>query len=124
MTEALDRLKELKASVAGRMAIKGVTVAAPREGASVDICREEGGALVPFPSWNSADQDQFCMRIAMLYRGPCGLVMIDNVGNWNEERKAAILASCRKYAGAGMQFLLGSASGGELRITDVTEAGK
>lgn len=122
MTEALDRLKELKSTVAGRLAIKGVTIASPREGQPVDICRLEGEALVPFSRWNSADQDQFCMRIAMLYRGPCGLVLIDNVSNWNEERKTAILATCRKYAGEGMQFLLGQASGGELRITDVTEA--
>lgn len=121
MTAALDRLKALKAAVAGRMSIKGVTVASPRDGAPVDICREENGALVPFSGWNSADQDQFCMRIAMLYRGACGLVMVDNVGNWNTQRREAILASCRKYAGSGMQFLLGSATDGELRITDVTE---
>lgn len=122
MTEALDRLKALKAEVAGRMSIKGVTVAAPREGQPVDICREENGALIPFSVWNSADQDQFCMKIAVLYRGPCGLVLIDNVSNWNEERKALILATCRKYAAGGMQFLLGQATDGELRITDVTEA--
>ena len=122
MAEALERLKALKAAVAGRMSVKGVTIASPREGAPVDVCREEDGALVPFSAWNSADQDQFCMRIAMLYRGACGLVMVDNVGNWNAARREAILASCRKYAGTGMQFLLGSASDGELRITDVTEA--
>ena len=122
MTDALDRLKALKTAVAGRMKVKGVTVASPREGAPVDICREEDGSLVPFSSWNSADQDQFCMRIAMLYRGACGLVMVDNTGNWNAARRDAILASCRKYAGTGMQFLLGSATDGELRITDVTEA--
>lgn len=123
MTDALDRLKELKTAVAGRMKIRGVTIASPREGLPVDICREEAGALVPFPSWNSADMDQFCLKIAMLYRGTCGLVMVDSMGNWNEERRAAIIGTCRKYAEAeNMQFLLGDATTGELTVRDVTEA--
>lgn len=120
MTEALDRLKALKAEVAGRMSIRGVTIAAPREGQPVDICREEGGALVPFANWNDADKDGFCLRMSVLYRGPCGLVMVDNTGNWSPARRAQIIERCRKLAESdGMQFLLGTATDdGELRVVE------
>jgi hypothetical protein len=122
MTEALDRLKDLKAEVAGRMSIKGVEIASPREGQPVDICRREDGALVPYSNWNDADADAFALRMAVLYRGPCGLVMVDNTGNWNASRKASIIDRCRKLAASdGMQFLLGEATeDGELRIVDAS----
>ena len=118
MTAALDRLKNLKSEVAGRMSIKGVTIASSREGLPVDICREENGALVGFESWNSADQDTFCLRMAVLHRGACGLVCIDNMGNWTVERQKAVIEQCKKYAVSdGMQFIIGRATeGGELRV--------
>ncbi len=124
MTEALDRLKALKAEVAGRMSIRGYTIASPREGFPVDLCREENGALVPFEVWNDADKDALCLRLAVLYRGPCGLVMVDNTGNWSPARKSQIIEKCKKLAATdGMQFLLGTATDdGELRIVDAGSA--
>ena len=124
MTAALERLAALKAEVAGRMSIKGVTVASPRAGLPVDICRQEGESLVGFSRWNSASQDQFCLRMAILFRGACGVVCIDNLANFSPERQRGIIDSCRKYAREkGMQFLLGMATdSGELRIVDAMEA--
>lgn len=117
MTEALERLTKLKASVAGRMVVKGVTIASPREGLPVDICREEDGALVPFSSWNSASQDEFCIRMAVLYSGTFGLVCIDNMANWSVKRREEIIATCRKYD--KMQWLLGLATdSGELSVKE------
>lgn len=54
--------------------------------------------------------------------GPCGLVMVDNTGNWNASRKASIIERCRKLAASdGMQFLLGEATeDGALRIVDAS----
>ena len=124
MTEALERLTALKASVGSRMKIKGVTIAIPREGQPPDLCREEDGALIPFSRWNDADVDQFCLRIAVLYRGSFGLVCVDNMGNWAPSRREAVIKSCKKYAQGPerMQFLLGLATDdGELKVTDVTE---
>lgn len=126
MTEALDRLKDLKAAVAGRMAIKGYEIAAPRPGLPVDLCRMEDGALISFSNWNDASKDELCLKLAVMYRGTCGLVMIDSMANWSPARREQILNTCRKYAKEhGMQWLLGIATdSGELRVTDVTEVGK
>ena len=123
MTEALERLTALKATVGGRMSVKGVTIASPREGMPVDICREEDGALVPFPRWNDAAKDQFCLKMAILFRGPFGLVCIDNMGNFSPARRESVISSCRKYAAEkGMQFLLGIANDdGDLKIKDATQ---
>lgn len=121
MTQALVNLQGLKSTVAGRMSIKGVTIASPREGLPVDICREEEGGLVGFESWNDADKDTFCLRMAILHKGPCGLVCIDNMGNWSPARQEAIISQCRDYAAEdGMQFILGRASdAGSLQIVEV-----
>lgn len=111
MTEALERLTALKSAVGSKMKVKGVTIASPREGMPVDLCREENGALVPFSVWNDADKDQFCLRIAVLYRGPFGLVCVDNMGNWAPARRDLIISVCKKYAvEQKMQFLLGLAT--------------
>jgi hypothetical protein len=124
MTEALERLTELKSTVASRMSIKGVTVACPREGMPVDICREENGALVPFSRWNEADSDVFALRMAVLHKGQCGIVCVDDISHWSPKRQENVIARCRELATQeGMQFLLGRATDeGELRIVDVTEA--
>lgn len=121
MTAALERINTLKATVAGRMTVKGVTIAAPREGMAVDICRLEKGALVPFSTWNDADKDQFCLKMAILHRGTCGIVCIDNLANWSPERQARIIEQCKKYAASdGMQFLLGrvTTDGSPLRVVE------
>jgi hypothetical protein len=123
MTEALDRLTALKATVASRMTVKGVTIASPREGLPVDICREEKGALVPFSRWNDADKDAFALRMAILNKKQCGLVCIDNMGNWSPARREQVIARCRELvASEGMQFLLGLATDeGDLKVVDATE---
>lgn len=123
MTEALERLTALKATVGGRMKIPGVTIASPREGQPVDICRVEDGALVPFSVWNDADSDGFCIKLSILYRGPCGIVCIDNMGNWSPARQARVIDRCKELAAEhGMQFLLGKATDvGELLISDATK---
>lgn len=119
MTEALDRITALKAAVGSRMRVQGVTIASPREGSPVDLCRLEGGALVPFSRWNDADKDAFALRMAILFRGPCGIVCVDNMANWNAERRAAIIARCKVLATENkMQFLLGVATDGELTVTE------
>lgn len=85
----------------------------------MDLCRLEGGALVPFSRWNDADKDAFALRMAILFRGPCGIVCVDNMANWNAERRAAIIARCKVLATENkMQFLLGVATDGELTVTE------
>lgn len=149
MTEALDRLKALKETVAGRLPIKGITIAAPREGLPVDICREEktgvcqcghdidshkvgpcknctcggfavGTALIPFSSWNDTSKLLFCLRLAVLTHGQCGLVCVDSIDAVDPETRKKLEETCRKYAKSdGLQFLLGEATGGELRVQEL-----
>jgi DNA repair exonuclease SbcCD ATPase subunit len=120
MSEALDRLTALKATVASRMAVKGVTIAAPREGLPVDICREEKGSLIPFSRWNDADKDAFALRMAILNKRQCGLVCVDNMGNFSPARREQVIQRCRELAAAeNMQFLLGVATDeGDLRVVN------
>jgi AAA domain-containing protein len=123
MTAALDRLKALKETVAGRMAIKGITIASPGEGLPVDICREEKGVLVPFSVWNHTSQLLFCLRIAVLSHGACGLVCLDSIDAVDAETRAAMLSKMRDYAtSAGLQFLLGEVADGPLRVVDADAA--
>lgn len=123
MTAALDRLKALKQEVAGRMAIKGITIASPGEGLPVDICREEKGVLVPFSLWNDTSKILFCLRVAVLSHGKCGLVCVDSIDAIDDSTRAALLAQCKKYAELeGMQFLLGKVAEGPLRVEGVEAA--
>lgn len=118
MTAAITRLAELKATVAGRLKIPKITIAAPKEGQPIDICREEKGSLVPFSRWNEADKDMFCMRMAVLMHGACGVVFVDEIGHLTEERKTALLATARKYAVDGMQFIFSQAAETELTVRE------
>jgi hypothetical protein len=120
MTGALERLVALKGTVAGRLNIKGITIAAPREGEPVDICREEKGALVPFSKWNETSHILFCLRIAVLTHGQCGIVCIDSIDAIDPDVRAQLEKTCRKYAKEeGMQFILGEATGGPLRVKEL-----
>lgn len=123
MTEALTRLTALKAAVASRLPIRGITIAAPKPNLPVDICREENGSLVGFSNWNDADKDTFCLRVAVLSRGACGLVCIDSIADFDPERKKALRAACEKYAKTeGLQFLMGMATSGPLKVSGGPEA--
>lgn len=155
MTDALDRLKALKETVAARLPIKGITIAAPMDGQPVDICREEGPggckcghaveshaspensdntactlcdckefarqkALIPFSRWNETSKLLFCLRIAVLTHGQCGLVCIDSIDAVDPETRKGLVKTMEKYAKAeNMQFLLGEATGGELRVAEL-----
>jgi hypothetical protein len=115
---SMTRFKVLKEAVAGRLAVPGITIASPRAGQPVDICRLEGEALVPFSRWNEADKERFCLRMAVLFHGKCGMVFVDEIGHFTEERRAGIIAAAKKYSGEGMQFIMGAAKEGPLRVVE------
>lgn len=116
---AMDRLTVLKNAVAAKLAIPGVTIASPRPGQPVDICRTEGDALVPFSRWNEADKERFCLRMAVLFHGKCGMVFVDEIGHFTEERRKGIIEAAHEYAkSSGMQFIMGLASEGGLRVVE------
>lgn len=120
MTAALERLNALKETVAGRLPIKGFTIASPREGAPVDVCRMEKDALIPFSKWNDTSQLIFCMKIAKLRPGHCGLICIDSIDAVDPKTRPALLKTCQKYAEEeGFQFLLGEATGDDLRVAEL-----
>lgn len=118
MTGAIERLATLKSTVAGRLKITNITIAAPKEGQPIDICREEKGSLVPFSRWNEADKDMFCMRMAVLMHGACGVVFVDEIGHLTEERKASLMKTAKKYAVEGMQFIFSQAAETELTVRE------
>ncbi len=117
---AMSRLKTLKEAVAGRLAVPGITIASPRKDAAVDICREESGALVPFSRWNESDKELFCLRMAVLFHGKCGMVFVDEIGHFTPERRAALVSQAKIYAKEGMQFIMGCATkkGEALRVVE------
>lgn len=117
LTGAIDRLRALKSEVSKRMDLDGVTIAAPRAGLPVDLCREESGALVPFSAWNTRDQEGMCLRIALKAQARCGLVIVDSIGNFDEAAREDLRETCRHYADvAGISFLVGHATGGPLKV--------
>lgn len=119
MTAALDRLKALKVSVASRLGVPGVTIAAPKPGLPVDICREEGGALVPFSKWNDTAQILFCLKVGRMSHKDCGLICIDSIDGMDKTMRTGLMRTCTKFANdEGIQFLMGVATEGELRVTE------
>lgn len=116
LTGALDRLKDLKGLVSTRLDLDGAIIASPRRGQPVDLCREEAEALVPFSAWNTADKQLMCLRIALKSQGKCGLVIIDSIGDFDEEAKQGLKEACQHYAGAGISFIVGSATSGPLSV--------
>lgn len=120
MTGALEKLADLKRTVAGRLKIKGITIAAPKEGLPVDICRQEGDALVPFSVWNETSQILFCLKIAVLAHGQCGLVCVDSIDGVKGVNLERMIAACKTFAEKeGLQFLLGTATDGPLAVKEV-----
>lgn len=117
LTGAIERLRTLKVEVSKRMDLDGVTIASAR-GGPVDLCREEAGALVPFSRWNTKDKKVMCLRIALKAQAACGLVVIDSLGDFDDESTAELRDACREYAGHGVSFLVGDATGGALKVEE------
>lgn len=121
MTAALTRLAALKTEVAGRMKIPGLTIESPGPGFEVDACRVQDGKLVPFSLFNDSDKDLVCLRVAVLARGSYGLVCVDDISGYIPERREKVIAAARQYSKeAGMQFILGEAVEGDLRVVDAS----
>lgn len=117
LTQAIDRLRSLKTEVAKRMDLDGATIAAPRPGMPVDLCREEAGALVPFSAWNTRDQEVMCLRLGLRAQARCGLLIIDSIGNFDPEAREQLRETCRWYAeNKGVSFIVGQATGGPLKV--------
>lgn len=121
MTAALTRLAALKTEVAGRMKIPGLTIESPGTGFEVDACRIQDGKLVPFSLFNDSDKDLVCLRVAVLARGSYGLVCVDDISGYIPERREKVIAAARQYSKeAGMQFILGEAVDGDLKVVDAS----
>jgi hypothetical protein len=117
LTAALQRLDELKTTVASRFSIKGVTIQDGR------ILREENGKLVPFKRWNTEFKIRFCLRIAVLAHGEAGFICVDNVEHLDQEKRLALIATAEKYAERdGLQFILASVYDGPLEVKEATTA--
>jgi len=117
LTAAIERLRALKIEVSKRMDLEGVTIASAR-GGPVDLCREEAGALVPFSRWNTRDCNIMCLRIALKAQAACGLVVIDSLGDFDEESLVDLREACVAHAGRGVGFLLGDATRGPLKVEE------
>lgn len=117
LTQAIDRLRQLKTEVAKRMDLDGATIEAPRPGMDVDLCREESGALVPFSAWNTRDQEVMCLRLGLRAQAKCGLLIIDSIGNFDPLAREQLRDTCRWYAeNKGISFIVGQATGGPLKV--------
>lgn len=117
LTDAIERLRELKIAVSKRMDLDGAIIASAR-GGPVDLCREEAGALVPFSRWNTRDKNIMCLRIALKAQAACGLVIIDSLGDFDEESLAELRDACRAHAERGVSFLIGDATRGPLKVEE------
>lgn len=119
MTQALARLAKLKSEVAGRMKIPNITIESAGPGFEVDMCRIQDGKLVPFSLFNDSDKDLICLRIAVLARGAYGLVCVDEISHYTDERREKVLLAaksyCREY---GMQFCFGESVSAPLKVID------
>lgn len=114
LTDALDRLGQLKETVAARLPIKGITIQDGR------ILRDESGKLVPFARWNTESKMRFCLRIAVLAHGEAGFICIDNAEHFDSEKRAALINTASKYAEKdGLQFIIASVSDQPLAVTGV-----
>lgn len=117
LSGALDRLQRLKSEVARRMDLDGAIIAPPKPGQAVDICRSEATALIPFSAWNTRDQEAMCLRIAIRAQGKCALVVIDSIGNWDEDAREELRETCRWFAvNKGISFIVGQATKGPLEV--------
>lgn len=103
LTEALERIDALKASLLEKLPIKGLEI---REGAVF----VDG---LPFERINSARQIEVAFQVAKLRAGKVGLIVADGLERFDEETYRTFEAAA---ASAGLQFVVGRVGQGELSV--------
>lgn len=112
LTEALERIDALKASLLEQLPIKGLEI---REGAVF----VDG---LPFERVNSARQIEVAFQVAKLRAGKVGLIVADGLERFDEETYRTFEAAA---ASAGLQFVVGRVGSGELAVRTLpAEEGK
>jgi DNA repair exonuclease SbcCD ATPase subunit len=108
LTAALERIDALKASLLEKLPIKGLEI---REGAVF----VDG---LPFERVNSARQIEVAFQVAKLRAGKVGLIVADGLERFDEETYRTFEAAA---ASAGLQFVVGRVSQGELAVRTLPE---
>lgn len=108
LTEALERIDALKASLLERLPIKGLEI---REGAVF----VDG---LPFERVNSARQIEVAFQVAKLRAGKVGLIVADGLERFDEETYRTFEAAA---ASAGLQFIVGRVGSGSLSVRTLPE---
>lgn len=108
LTEALERVDALKASLLERLPIKGLEI---REGAVF----VDG---LPFERVNSARQIEVAFQVAKLRAGKVGLIVADGLERFDEETYRTFEAAA---ASAGLQFVVGRVGSGSLSVRTLPE---
>lgn len=108
LTEALERIDALKASLLEKLPIKGLEI---REGAVF----VDG---LPFERVNSARQIEVAFQVAKLRAGKVGLIVADGLERFDEETYRTFEAAA---ASAGLQFVVGRVGQGELAVRTLPE---
>jgi hypothetical protein len=116
MTAALEKIDELKATVAARLPL-------PCSFQDGRIVREENGVMIPLSKWNEASRYQFCLKLAVMAHGAAGFICIDSqgYGAFDSNNRRAFMAACKHYVEAeGLQFVIAQIGDSELTVTDAT----
>ena len=121
LTQSLENLKRLQENVAKKLNIPGFSIQAPKPGLPVDVCKEEAGGLVPFSQWNTAAQLFFCIKVARMSKGQCGIILIETDGIDKENRIRMMEAVGKLSESEGIQFVMVTATCGDLKISDRVE---
>lgn len=108
LTEALERIDALKASLLEKLPIKGLEI---RDGAVF----VDG---LPFERVNSARQIEIAFQVAKLRAGKVGLIVADGLERFDEETYRTFEAAA---ASAGLQFVVGRVGSGELSVRTMPE---
>lgn len=108
LTEALERIDALKASLLEKLPIKGLEI-------------HEGTVHVdglPFERVNSARQIEVAFQVAKLRAGKVGLIVADGLERFDEETYRTFEAAA---ASAGLQFVVGRVGSGGLSVRTLPE---
>jgi DNA repair exonuclease SbcCD ATPase subunit len=108
LSEALERIDALKASLLEKLPIKGLEI---REG----VVFVDG---LPFERVNSARQIEVAFQVAKLRAGKVGLIVADGLERFDEETYRTFEAAA---ASAGLQFVVGRVGSGELNVRTLPE---